>query len=77
MIRFKVTRGYSFVVFTVTGILWGLVALTSFLLAPQHLLGSALPEPYTDARLMLHTLVEIKAYGDNVEDAVSSAFNEI
>jgi thiamine biosynthesis lipoprotein len=26
---------------------------------------------------MLHTLVEIKAYGDNVEDAVNAAFSEI
>ena len=77
MIRFKAPRGQSYVVFFVTGILWGLVALTSSLLAPQHLLGSSLPEPYTDARLMLHTLVEIKAYGDTVESAVSSAFNEI
>jgi thiamine biosynthesis lipoprotein len=40
-------------------------------------MGASPPEPYSETRMMLHTLVEIKAYGDNVEDAVKAAFNEI
>jgi thiamine biosynthesis lipoprotein len=59
------------------GILWVLVGVVSTLSAPQHLMGSDRKEPYTDARLMLHTLVEIKVYGDKPADVVSEAFNEI
>ena len=35
------------------------------------------PEPYGEARLMLHTFVDIKAYGDNAEGAVKAAFEEM
>ena len=47
------------------------------LMVPLQLKGASPPEPYSETRMMLHTLVEIKAYGDNVEDAVKAAFNEI
>ena len=47
------------------------------LMVPLQLMGASPPEPYKETRMMLHTLVEIKAYGENVEDAVNAAFNEI
>ena len=42
----------------------------------SRLMASA-PEPYNRSRLMLHTFVEIKAYGDNAETATGAAFKEI
>ena len=77
MAGFMVLRGYIYRASTIRGILWVLVVVVSTLSAPQHLRGSDLKEPYKDARLMLHTLVEIKVYGDNPADAVNAAFNEI
>ena len=77
MTRFLAPCGHTCLAVVVSGTLWGLFTVTSFLLAPQQLMGSSLPEPYTDTRPMLHTLVEIKAYGENLESAVNSAFNEI
>lgn len=43
---------------------------------PSRLMASA-PEPYRRSRVMLHTFVEIKAYGDNAEAATEAAFKEI
>ena len=45
-------------------------------LLPFRVMG-ALPGPYTQSRLMLHTFVEIKAYGENAEVATEAAFKEI
>ena len=52
-------------------------SLFTLLLAPFKLGGAPLPEPYRETRMALHTLVEIKAYGDNVEGAVNAAFKEM
>jgi len=46
------------------------------LLLPCQPMASA-PEPHRLSRLMLHTFVEIKAYGDNAETATEAAFKEI
>jgi thiamine biosynthesis lipoprotein len=70
-------RGYTYRVLTILGILWVLVVVVLTLSAPHPLMGSDLTEPYKDARVMLHTLVEIKVYGDNPAGAVNAAFNEI
>ena len=77
MAGFMAPRGYTYRASTIRRILWVLVVVVSAFSAPQHLRGSDLTEPYKDARLMLHTLVEIKVYGDNPADAVNEAFSEI
>lgn len=51
--------------------------LAVFFLFPLQPLGSSPPEPYSETRLMLHTFVEIKAYGANAGAAARSAFKEI
>jgi thiamine biosynthesis lipoprotein len=53
-----------------------LFLFAAFLLLPFRVTG-ALPGPYTQSRLMLHTLVEIKAYGENAEVATEAALKEI
>ncbi len=70
-------RGCTYRASTIWEVLWVLVVVVSTLSSPQHLMASAPKEPYKDARLMLHTLVEIKVYGDNPADAVNEAFSEI
>ena len=56
---------------------FALLSCAVCLTVPLQLMGASPPEPYRETRMMLHTLVEIKAYGDNVEEAVNAAFNEI
>ena len=46
------------------------------LLFPPQIVGSTI-EPYVQTRLMLHTTVEIKAYGENVASAVEDALSEM
>lgn len=46
-------------------------------LQPTSRLIASAPEPYSRSRLMLHTFVEIKVYGDNAEAATEAAFKEI
>ena len=53
-----------------------LIFLAGTALLPLPLRGSTL-EPYKEIRPMLHTLVEITAYGANAERAAGAAFKEI
>lgn len=59
-----------------TSALLCLFVFLAALLAPPRLMGS-LPAPYKKTRLMLHTFVEIKAYGAKAAGAVEAAFVEI
>jgi len=51
--------------------------LFAVLLQLPSLLMASATEPYMRSRLMLHTFVEIKVYGDNAEAATEAAFKEI
>ena len=61
-------------------IICGLLALFLFaasLAFPLWLAEATPPGIYSEARPMLHTFVEIKAFGDSAKEAVRAAFKEI